>query len=787
MRRKNNITLLWSSLCWLGLCSTLLFSGCTGVRYLKEGETFYTGADIEFDTHGRRVGRRKTLRKDLDAYITPKPNNKLFGMRPGVWFYYIAGEPKKKNGFRGFIKNKLGQPPVLLKDAAPERTAKILAGQLNNEGYFESTVKAEVKTGKTESKVIYHVDLTRPYRLREINFPAGRDSTYASIFRTLKEESLLAPKQRYDLQRLQAEQERIEKVLKDFGFYYFDDRYLIFEADSTVAERKVDLRLRLEPGIPAKARKIYTLSEVKVFPNYVLAEDSLENASTVTHVNGVTYVEKGNMFRPEIITDVINLKKGDRYSREAQDLTLSHLMGLGVFKFVNIKFTETGTDSSLLRSNIFLTPLKKKSLRGEVQGVSKSNNFVGPGVTLTFTNRNFLRGAELFQLKLNSAYEVQISKQQQNPLNSFELGFEASLTIPRFITPIKINYNSRKYLPKTIIKTGFNLQNRVGYYRLSSANAAYGYNWRETVSRSHELFPIDLNYVRTDKRSPTFDTLVAHNPVLKNSFENQFILGSRYSYTINTQLNETPTQKYEKRQYKTNSFYFNGNVDVAGNLLHTIQGAFNRGETGSLQIFGLPYSQYVKGDIDFRYYWQFDEHNKIATRLILGAGYAFGNSTTMPYVKQFAIGGSNSIRAFPARSVGPGTYNVRTDTTLKDLYKGTLFVDQRADIKLESNVEYRFDIIRMLKGAVFVDAGNIWLWHEDPLRQGGKISSNFLQQLAVGTGFGLRFDFSFFVLRFDTAFPLRQTNGWVTNDIDFGSSTWRGKNLVFNIAIGYPF
>jgi len=787
MRRKNNITLLWSSLCWLGLCSTLLFSGCTGAKYLKDGETFYTGAEIDFDTHGRRVGRKKALRKDLDAYITPKPNNKLLGMRPGAWFYYVAGEPKKKNGLRGFIKNKLGQPPVLLKNATPERTAKTLAGQLNNEGYFESTVKPEVKTGKTESKVIYHVNLTRPYRLREINFPAGRDSTYAAIFRTLKDESLLAPKQRYDLQRLQAEQERIEKVLKDFGFYYFDDRYLIFEADSTVAERKVDLRLRLESGIPAKARKIYTLSEVKVFPNYVLAEDSLENASVVTHVNGVTYVEKGNMFRPEIITDVINLKKGDRYSREAQDLTLSHLMGLGVFKFVNIKFTDAGNDSSMLRSNIFLTPLKKKSVRGEVQGVSKSNNFVGPGVTLTFTNRNFLRGAELFQLKLNTAYEVQISKQQQNPLNSFEFGFEASLTIPRFITPIKINYNSRKYLPKTIIKTGFNLQNRVGYYRLSSANAAYGYNWRETVSRTHELYPIDLNFVRTDKRSPAFNELVEQNPVLANSFENQFILGTRYSYTINTQLNETPMQKYEKRPYQTHSFYFNGNVDVAGNLLHTLQDAFNGEKTGSLEIFGLPYSQYVKGDIDFRYYWQFDEHNKIASRLILGAGYAFGNSATLPYVKQFAIGGSNSIRAFPARSVGPGTYNVRTDPNSDELYKGTLFVDQRGDIKLESNVEYRFDIIRMLKGAVFVDAGNIWLWKEDSLRTGGKISSDFLKQLAVGTGFGLRFDFSFFVLRFDTAFPLRQTSGWVTDEIDFASSSWRGKNLVFNIAIGYPF
>jgi len=768
----------------LVLCLVLALSGCTGVKYLPDNETFYAGADIDFDTEGHRIGRKKALQRDLETYIIPKPNNKLFGMRPGVWFYYIAGNPKSKKSVRSFIKNKLGQPPVLTKDATPDRTAKTLAGQLNNEGYFESTVNAEVKKGKTESKVVYHVKLKRPYRLREINFPAGRDSTYAAIFKNLKDESLLAPKQRYNLQRLQAEQERIEKVLKDFGFYYFDDRYLIFEADSTVDKRKVDLRLRLEPGIPRKARKIYTLGDVKVFPNYTPG-DSLENAP-VTAVNGVSYVEQNNMFRPEIITDVINLKKGDRYSHEAQDLTLSHLMGLGVFKFVNIKFTDLD-DSSRLLSSIFLTPLKKKSIRGEVQGVSKSNNFVGPGVTLTFTNRNFLRGAELFQLRLNTAYEVQISKQQQNALNSFELGFEASLTIPRFISPIHIDYNSRRYLPKTVIKTGFNLQNRVGYYRLNSVNAAYGYNWRESASRSHELYPVDFNFVRTDKRSPAFDSLVNQNKVLANSFENQFIIGTRYTFTLNTQLNTSLLQKYEKRQYKTNSFYFTANADVAGNLLHAVQKALTKEESGSKDIFGLPYSQYLKGDIDFRYYWQMDERNKIATRLILGVGYPLGNSTTLPYVKQFAIGGSNSIRAFPARSVGPGTYNVRNDPRVDTVYRGTLFVDQRGDVKLEANVEYRFDIIRMLKGAVFVDAGNIWLLHDDPNRPGGKFSSAFLQQLAVGTGVGLRFDFSFFVLRLDTAFPLRQTNGWVTRDIDFGSSSWRGRNLVFNIAIGYPF
>jgi outer membrane protein insertion porin family len=470
---------------------------------------------------------------------------------------------------------------------------------------------------------------------------------------------------------------------------------------------------------------------------------------------------------------------------------LSHLMGLGVFKFVNIKFEEVHPDSSLLNTNIYLTPLKKKSLRAEVQGVSKSNNFVGPGLTFTFTNRNFLRGAELFELKLNTAYEVQISGQNEGkPLNSFEAGFESSLTVPRFITPIKIDYNSREHLPKTIFKAGVTVQNRVGFFRLNSFNLAYGYNWLETAAKSHELYPIDITFLQTDKKSFDFDSLLSKNPALASSFENQFIIGTRYSYTLNTQLTENKLNKFEEKKFREHNFYFNANIDVAGNLFYAVQRQFNKSNEGQLTIFNSPYSQYVKGDIDFRYYWQFDVHNKIATRLILGAGYAYKNSTTLPYVKQFSIGGSNSIRAFPARSVGPGTYNIREDLGEDNVQ----FIDQRGDLKLEGNIEYRFDIVKILKGALFADAGNIWLLRQDPEdnRTGVKFNrKTFLRELAVGTGIGLRFDFSFFVLRLDTAFPLRKPyltdDPWVIDDVDFGSKTWRKDNLIFNIAIGYPF
>jgi outer membrane protein insertion porin family len=438
-----------------GIGSSLV--SCTATKFLKEGETFYDGAEMRFEMPQGRIRRKAVLEKELDTYITPRPNKKFLGSRPGAWFYYIAGTPKKeKGGIRNFIRNKLGAKPVLLSDATPKRTAEMLQGQVRNDGYFRSTVSHEVETHGKKSKVIYNITLYKAYRLRNIEYPKGKDSVYAKIMSTLYEESLLDSNQRYDLERMQAEQERIEREVENWGIYYFDDRYLVFEADSTVGKRKVDLRLRLEPDIPARAKKIFFLDTINVYPNYTITTDTTKlHNETETYLNGYNYVDNKNSFRPEIITRVINLKKGNTYSREAQELTLNHLMGLGVFKFVNIKFSESPrTDSALLKSYIYLTPLKKNSLRAEVQAVSKSNNFVGPGVTLSFTNRNLLRGAELFQLKLHTAYEVQINSQTSTPLNSFEAGMEATLTVPRFISPIRIDYSSSRVFAKKKIKIG---------------------------------------------------------------------------------------------------------------------------------------------------------------------------------------------------------------------------------------------------------------------------------------------------------------------------------------------
>jgi outer membrane protein insertion porin family len=767
------------------IAALLFLSGCSARKFLKANETFYAGAKIKFDTQGRRIGRQRVLENEMEDYITPKPSAKIFGMRPGVWFFYAGGDGKK--GVKKLMKTKLGKPPVLLKDATPDHTAKLLEGYLYNEGYFKSKVAHSVETKRKESTVVYTIRLERPFVLRDITF----DSIRLPLSKLVWERSLLKPEQRYQLGRLEAEQKRIEKEMKDIGYYHFDHRYLLFDADSTVGNRSVDLDLKVESDMPQRATRVYRINQVTIFPEYTLSSDSSATRGDTLDIEGDRYVEKSHFFRPEIITRAINIRKGDLYQRETQDLTLTHLMGLGAFKFVNIKYKSAYRDSGLLNAEIYLTPFKKKSIRAEFQGVSKSNNFVGPGISVTFSNRNFLRGSELFQIKVTGAYEVQVTRQNQSPLNATEFGIESSLMVPRFLTPIHHDFSASRYLPKTQFRIGYNLQNRIGYFRLNSFNAGYGYNWRETAAKTHELFPVEITYVKTDKTSVTFEELLVKNPVLAQSFQNQFIIGTRYSYTINTQLREGQVDRYRKQTVQEHSFYFNGMVNVAGNLIRAMQLQFAKNHEGAFEIAGSPYSQFIKGEIDFRHYWQLTKTTKLVSRIDIGAGYAYGNSAELPYIKQFASGGSNSLRAFPARSVGPGSYYIRADPAYANAQ--VLFIDQRGDSKLEGNVEYRFDIYKSFKGAFFVDAGNIWLWHDDPARPGGKFDGDlFLGQLAVGTGFGLRYDFSFFVLRLDTAFPIRKpwldpADRWVIKDIDFSSADWRASNLIFNIAIGYPF
>jgi outer membrane protein insertion porin family len=764
------------------------------MKYVPDDQVLYTGSDVKLVPQGR-VRAKKKIKELIYSNINPEPNSSILGMRPGLWLYYVAGNPKKK-GLRSFIKTKMGQPPVYLSDVDVDKTRNLVLGHLKTNGFFLADVKSDVDVKNKKASVLYTAYVHSPYRFRNINTPV-LDTLFANID-SLKSGSYVKPGMRYNLERLEAELQRLEEALENLGFYFFDDRHLIFEADSTVGKRQVDLTLKLERGVPAKAKRIYRLDNINIYPNFTLSLDTTQLRSDTTKVKGLNYIDKYHFFKPKVIADVVNLQPGKIYKRQDREYTIGHLMGLGAFKFVNIKFIESKTDSAKLDANVYLTPFMKKSIRAEFQATSKSNNFVGPGLTVTFTNRNAFRGSERLDLTLTTGYEVQVSRKVSSPLNAFELGGEAKITVPRLIVPFKIDYPSRRYLPTTDVSVGSRIQNRIGFFKLNTFNLTAGYTWRENTLKSHEFYPIDINYVDLGKTSPEFDEILK-NPFIARSFEDQFIPGARYSYTLNTQLNQDREEKFKERDFERNHFFFNFRADVAGNVIHALQGKRFEQDASLEQgkILGSPYSQFTRGEIDFRYYWQLDEKNQMVFRINPGVGYAYGNSVTMPYVKQFAIGGSTSLRAFPARSVGPGTYYVLQDPENNNR---NLFIDQRADIKFETNAEFRYDFTKTIKTAVFLDAGNIWLMRSDSTRRIGNEPAprgtfnkkEFLNELAVGTGAGLRFDFNFFVLRLDLAFPIRKPwlpdgQRWVFDQIDLGSRGWRRENLILNIAIGYPF
>ncbi|MFI5452312.1 BamA/TamA family outer membrane protein [Pedobacter sp. UC225_61] len=456
------------------------------------------------------------------------------------------------------------------------------------------------------------------------------------------------------------------------------------------------------------------------------------------------------------------------------------MVNIGAFQDVRAEFLPIDSfRNNQLNLNIYLTPLKKNSLTFSVTGTSKSNNFVGSEVKLTQTTRNLFRGAEQLDISVSGGFETQVSGIAKG-LNSYSFTAEGKLTFPQFIVPFYKPKTTNAFIPKTIASLSYQLLSRGSQYSLNAFKTEFGYNWKENIRKEHNLNPISVNYVQpsfpnTDIRDSLFDA----NPILRSSLQPQFIIGSNYNFTYSTQM----------EQSRRNTTYFNAGIETSGNLW----GLFvKKDELGKRELFNTSLTQFVRLETDLRDYFKITRNVTWASRLNLGYGYAYGNSTSLPFVRQFFAGGSNDIRAFRARTLGPGTYKVSDDKT---------FSDQGGDIKMMLNTELRFKIVSVLYGAVFVDAGNIWLRKEDKgdptipgserLGSGFKLK-NALSELAVGTGAGLRIDAQIFVIRLDGAFPIRKPylpsgQRWVLDQVDFGSKTWRKENFILNIGIGYPF
>jgi outer membrane protein insertion porin family len=431
-----------------------------------------------------------------------------------------------------------------------------------------------------------------------------------------------------------------------------------------------------------------------------------------------------------------------------------------------------------MNANVFLTPTRKISLSAEMNAALKSNNFAGPGLNLNFKNRNIFGGAEILSVTLAGFFDWQYSGSTQGDY-AYQFTLDAALTLPKF-APFTLEKGTIKSLaPKTVITAGGGVYTRVGLYSLNSLNTSLGYNWRTGEYISYQLNLVDISLTNLAQSSDEFDKFLQDNPSIQKSFEEQFIIGGSFSF-VNRRINLGNNK---------HSLYINENLDLAGNLVSLLTSAFNGSRPTSedpYQLLGTTYSQFAMIRNELRYNYKPNAQNQIAWRLIAGLGVPYGNSSTIPYIKQFYVGGPYNIRAFISKSIGPGTY------APPDSVSNT-YVDQTGDITLESSLEYRFGIYKSFKGALFVDAGNIWLMNEDPQRPGSEFNMNtFYKQLAVGAGYGFRFDFNFILLRVDLAIPLRKPNlpegqEWVIDDLDIFNKTWRRENMLWNIAIGYPF
>lgn len=752
----------------------LLICGCGGTQHLPEGELLYTGATIKVEGTTTSKSERKEIKTALEDLVRPKPNSSFFGIRPKLFFYNLAGTPKKEKGFQYWLKTKVGEPPVLYSKVDLEYTTKVLENYTENNGYFNTAATADSTRHGKKADVVYNISLQQQYKIRTVQFPQD-SSLLASSIRKIERRTLLKVGSGYSLDVIKLERERIDTRLKENGFYYFNADYIKVQVDSTVKDHQVDLIVKIKDETPTLAKQQYKINKVIVYPNYAINSDKQSTTTnTIVRYKDFTIVDPDNLFKPRVFDRTLYFKKGDFYNRTDHNLSLNRLVNLGTFKFVKNQFQVADTIGNYLDAYYYLTPLPKKSLSLEVLAKTNSANYTGTELNINWGNRNLFRGAEQLTISAFGGMEVQVSG-QNNGFNVYRFGTEANLIWPRIIAPFKFQ-SASGFVPKTKATLGYEFQNRTKLYALQTFKASFGYLWKENERKEHLLNVTEITFASPQNVTALYQEQINANASLGKVIEKQLIFGPTYSYIFtNTMQNR-----------RKNTFYYKGSVDLSANITGLLTGA-NIKTGNPKEIFNVPFSQFIKVENELRHYLKLGKESQLASRMIVGAGFAYGNSDEMPFIKQFFNGGTNSIRAFRARSIGPGSYDGSATTTASGF-----LADQSGDFKLELNTEYRAKIYGLVKGALFLDAGNIWLLKENADKPGAKLSKDFMKELAVGVGAGLRFDFSFLVLRTDLAFPIRKPylpdgNRWVLDKVSFGNSTWRKDNLVFNLAIGYPF
>ena len=759
-----------------------LITGCSTTKMIPEGQELYTGIKkIEIDKP-KDLKLDPNLESSLSSPLDYPPNNSLLGSSSirtpfplGLWVYNSLYEYKdKKKGFKHWLFKKFGSNPVLVSNVKPELRVKVVENMLQDYGHFGSKASYEVLKDKKDpkkAKILYKVNITEPYVLDSVAILPNTSPADSLIDKT-KLSPEIQKGANYNVFNLQAEQNKITNELRDEGFYYFRPDFIEYLADTMQASHKVQLRLLRKANIGDNLLEPYRIGKIDV---YLYSRDTSSwKMDTYRGIN-FHYNNKLNMKR-SILHKAILLMKDSLYNQDKQSLTLQNLYRLNTFNSINLQFNpDTVAQRNLLNMRVDATFDAPYEVEAELDVAYKSNSQVGPGLSAGFTWKNIFKGGESLSLKLKGSYEWQTGSAKQESgkkslLNSYELQINAALTVPRLLVPTFLMPKYFRYANKTTIEISEDFLNRAKYFNMVSIGTSLTYDFQTSKKWFHSLTPFRLNYNYMLHKSEDFQQTLDQNPAIALSFQDQFIPQVSYTVTYDGKYGKDPANK----------LVWQNTVSEAGNALFGLMNLLGNKQGYNKTIFGNQFSQFTKLTTQLIIYKGLPANTVLAGRVMVGAGLAYNNSKVLPYNEQFYIGGANSIRAFTIRSIGPGSFRPA-------VIDNKTFLDQTGSFKLEMNLEYRFPLINKLYGAVFLDAGNVWLLKNDPLRPGGVLEARtFLKDIALGTGLGLRYDLDFLVIRGDLGIGLHTPYANPDKKGYYNIKNFK-DGLAFHLAIGYPF
>ncbi|MDO5396077.1 MAG: BamA/TamA family outer membrane protein [Bacteroidales bacterium] len=751
---------------WL-LCS------CSTTRRLEEGEVLYTGLKkVEYVTDSA-TRLSSDLKEEIHDNVFVAPNNywKLLNWHYpfplGLWVYNNWPNPEK--GFRHWLYEKLAADPVLLSDVRPEVRTKMAEQTLQNNGYFRGKATYTLypsKSNKRKASVGYTVYPGPAFRFGKFEYLPDTSQVNTLINSIAERDGYLRSGKQYSVDSLSAARIRITNELRTRGYYYFTPDFIEYLADTVATPGEIQMRMVLGSNMPKSVIEPYRTGKVRIYidrPNH----RSRQEPDTIELPRMTIIRQMPTRLRKGTVSGNVTFRPGKIFSVRDMDRTQSYLSRLGIFSSVSINaIADTTSAARLLDVDVFCTLDKPLEASIEVNASSKSNSYLGPGITLGLTNRNIFGGGEQLAVKLTGSYEWQTgSSNKGGVFNSYEVSLTTSLSFPRLLAPRFIP-RRRRQINWTRFSINADLLNRPHYFKMAQFNMGMSYDWLATRHVNMSFTPLKLTYTKLMHTTHDFDSIMAANPAVAQSFMSQFIPQMQYSYV------------YDRQFGRDNRLNFSFTVQEAGNLFWSIYQL--AGKHGEKTLFGTPFAQFVKGQTQLVYSYRTGPGDSwLVTRAAVGAAHAYGNSSQVPYAEQFYCGGANSVRAFTVRSLGPGSYRPPHATSSD-------YFDQTGTFKFEANMEYRFPIAGPLHGALFLDAGNVWLLKEDPQRPGGKLkASTFLKDLALGTGLGLRVDIGMLVVRGDLGIGIHAP--YDTGKRGYYNMTSFGKSLAFHLAIGYPF